>query len=119
MRTVRMESRRRICKSRTIGFWMMIFPAFLSILIIAIFFKDMSANYYVSKFFVAVKPALIAVLASAVIILGKKTKSQAIHYLISFIVLILVSYFKISPFLVIFLGGFGYVLYCKYLVDRH
>lgn len=96
-----------------------IFPAFLSILIIAIFFKDMSANYYVSKFFVAVKPALIAVLASAVIILGKKTKSQAIHYLISFIVLVLVSYFKISPFLVIFLGGFGYVLYCKYLVDRY
>ena len=79
----------------------------------------MSANYYVSKFFVAVKPALIAVLASAVIILGKKTKSQAIHYLISLIVLILVSYFKISPFLVIFLGGFGYVLYCKFLVDRH
>jgi len=79
----------------------------------------MSTNHYVSKFFVAVKPALVAVLASAVIILGKKTRSKAVHYLISLIVLILVSYFKLSPFLVIFLGGFGYVLYCKFLVDRH
>lgn len=79
----------------------------------------MSANYYVSKFFIAVKPALVAVLASAVVILGKKTRLKRKHYVISLLVLILVSYFKISPFLVIFLGGFGYVLYCKYLVDRH
>ena len=96
-----------------------ILPAFLSILLIAIFFKDMNENYYVSKFFIAVKPALVAVLASAVVILGKKTRLKRKHYVISLLVLILVSYFKISPFLVIFLGGFGYVLYCKFLVDRH
>ena len=96
-----------------------ILPAFLSILLIAIFFKDMSTNYYVNKFFIAVKPALVAVLASAVVILGKKTQLKAFHYVIGLVVLILVSYFKISPFLVIFFGGFGYILYCKYLVDKH
>ena len=90
-----------------------------AILLIAIFFKDMSTNYYVNKFFIAVKPALVAVLASAVVILGKKTQLKAFHYVIGLVVLILVSYFKISPFLVIFFGGFGYVLYCKFLVDKH
>ena len=88
-------------------------------ILIAIFFKEMSTNYYVKKFFIAVKPALVAVLASAVVILGKKTQLKAFHYVIGLVVLILVSYFKISPFLVIFFGGFGYVLYCKFLVDKH
>ena len=79
----------------------------------------MNENYYVSKFFIAVKPALVAVLASAVVILGKKTRLKRKHYVISLLVLILVSYFKISPFLVILFGGLGYVLYCKFLVDRY
>ena len=96
-----------------------ILPAFLSIIMISVFFKSMSANYYVSKFFVAVKPALVGVLASAVFILGRKTKLKGSHYIISAIVVLLVSYFKVSPFIIIFLGGFGYVFYCKFLVDRH
>lgn len=92
-----------------------ILPAFLSILIISIYFKDISSNYYIEKFFIAVKPALIAVLASAVVILGKKSKLKLPHYFVSFIVVILVSYFKISPFIVIFLGGLIYVIFIKFL----
>lgn len=95
-----------------------ILPAFLSILLISIFFKNMSSNYYVNRFFIAVKPALVAVLASAVVILGKKTKLKLENYIISVIVVILVVYFKISPFIVIFLGGFGYVFYCKFFIDK-
>lgn len=92
-----------------------IFPAFISILLISIYFKDISKNYYVSKFFFAVKPALAAVLASAVVILGKKTKLNGYQYILSGIVVIFVMYFKISPFILIFLGGFGYILYSKFL----
>lgn len=88
-----------------------ILPAFLSILIISIFFNNMISNYYVDKFFIAVKPAVVAVLASAVVILGKKSKLKYYHYVISLIVVVLVGYLKISPFIVIFLGGIGYVIF--------
>lgn len=90
-----------------------ILPAFLSILLISIYFKDINENLDVKKFFIAVKPALVAVLASAVVILGKKTKLNYFQYFIAFLVVISVMYFKISPFILIFLGGFGYVLYSK------
>lgn len=91
-----------------------IFPAFISILLISIYFKDISSNYYVNKFFIAVKPALVAVLASAVVILGKKTKLNYLQYILSGIVVVCVMYFKISPFILIFLGGIGYVIYKKF-----
>ena len=61
-----------------------ILPAFLSILIISAYFKDMNSNYYIEKFFIAVKPALVAVLASAVVILGKKSKLKKQQYVITF-----------------------------------
>lgn len=88
-----------------------IFPAFISILLISIYFKDISSNYYVNKFFIAVKPALVAVLASAVVILGKKTKLNYKQYILSAVVVLSVMYFKISPFILIFIGGFSFVFY--------
>lgn len=106
----------KICgvKGAIVCLFCSILPAFLSILLISLFFKDIAKNYYVNKFFIAVKPALVAVLASAFVILGKKSKLKYYNYITSIIVVILVAYFKISPFIVIFLGGFGYVLYFKF-----
>lgn len=105
----------KICgiKGAIVCLFCSIFPAFFSILIISLFFKDIAKNYYVNKFFIAVKPALVAVLASAFVILGKKSKLKYYHYITSIIVVILVFYFKVSPFIVIFLGGLGYILYFK------
>lgn len=106
----------KICgiKGAIVCLFCSIFPAFISILIISLFFKDMSKNYYVDKFFIAVKPALVAVLASAFVLLGKKSKLKYYHYFVSFLVVILVYYFKVSPFVVIFLGGFLYIIYKKF-----
>ncbi len=81
------------------------FPAYLSILLISYFFEGMSAHPYVQKFFVAVKPAVVAVLASAVVMLAQKSKIKGNQYLVSVAVVLAVSFLGISPFVVIFAVG--------------
>lgn len=90
-------------------------PAFVSILIISYFFQGLNAQPAVQKFFVAVKPAVVAVLATAVVLLAEKSKLHSKQYLLSILVVVCVSFLHISPFVVILVIGLIHVvLLAKY-----
>ncbi|KGG79852.1 chromate transporter [Caloranaerobacter azorensis H53214] len=91
-----------------------ILPSFIIILIISMFLFKYRNNEVVSKIFLGVRPAVVALIISAVYKLTKTSRIKKKLLIISLITLILVVFVNISPVVMVLVGGFGAIVYFGY-----
>lgn len=82
-----------------------VLPSFLSILIIAMFFLRFRELKLVQNFFKGANPAIVALIVSAVIDIGRDALKRYKEVIIASILLFLLLYFKIHPILAILIAG--------------
>lgn len=88
-----------------------VIPAFLIILIIAIFFSKFNENQYVNKIFKAIRPSVVALMIFSLWKLLKTSKTKWFLYFWSAAVALLIFLLKISPILIIL-----FVIVCSLLL---
>lgn len=88
-----------------------VLPSFLIILIIAMFFKQIKDMEAVESAFKAIRPAVVALIATSVISLSKSSKLKGKAFIIPIAVALCVAYLKITPILFIILAAVGGNLY--------
>lgn len=93
-------------------------PSLLIMLLIAFFLRDIRSIKAVDSVFMGIRPAVVALLFSSIIGISKKSKLRKFDYLIVLGVLILLIKFKISPVLIISVGGGLYVLYSVFVENK-
>lgn len=74
-------------------------PSIIAILIIAMFFQHFKDNYWVGKFFMGVRPAVVALIAAALLQDGKDGKHQPLQHLDSRCLLSADCSFRHLPYL--------------------
>jgi chromate transporter len=82
-----------------------VLPSFLIILIIAIFFSNISDNVIVGHIFAGVRPAVVALIAYAVVKLAKSAGITKLNMLIALIALIAILLLRLHPIFVVILAG--------------
>ncbi|MCX7796864.1 MAG: chromate transporter [bacterium] len=82
-----------------------ILPSFISILIIAMFFLRFRDLKLVQNFFKGANPAIVALIASAVIDIGKSALKRYRELIITMVLFLLLVYFKIHPILAILISA--------------
>jgi len=92
-----------------------VLPSFSMILIISMFLYKYRNNNIVEKAFLGIKPAVVALISSAVYKLIKASKIKGKLLLIPLISLLAIILIGISPIAIIILGGLGGVVYFKNL----
>ncbi|MFY9173742.1 MAG: chromate transporter [Peptococcia bacterium] len=93
-----------------------ILPSFLIILIIAMFLQNIGQNLLVQKFFLGVRPAIIALILSAGLKLAKKSMRGLTDYFIGLIAILLLLTGGFHPIVLIILGalwGISRIYYVK------
>ncbi|NLW23215.1 MAG: chromate transporter [Tissierellia bacterium] len=88
-----------------------ILPSFLIILLIATVFFQFRNNPLIEKVFLGVRPAVVALIASAVYKLTKRSKLGLNKLFISLLTLLAIVFLKISPIYLILIGGFTSIIY--------
>lgn len=76
-------------------------PAFMTILLIAIFFVQFKENNIIGKIFKGIRPIVVALIAMPVFSLCKKAKIGIATALIPLIIIVLVVFLKVSPIYII------------------
>ena len=82
-----------------------VIPSFLIILLIAIFFAHFTEFPLVIAAFAGIRPAIAALIAAAVVKLGKPALKKRFSYFYAFLFLILSAGFGVHPALIIILGA--------------
>jgi len=90
-----------------------ILPSFIIILIIAMFLYDFRDNQIIDKMFHGIRPAVAALIFSAVIKLSKTSKIKASTVIIALLSLVTILFLNLHPIIVILMGGVGAILYYK------
>ena len=90
-----------------------ILPSFTIILIIAKYLYQYRDSPILDKVFMGIRPAIVALILSAVYTLGKSARFGYKRITISVIVVILIAFFNVSPIYLILAGGLGSVLINK------
>lgn len=90
-----------------------ILPSFLIILLIAMFFYQFRDYAIIDKIFLGIRPAIVALILSAVYKLMRKTKFGYKRLLISLAALLAIVFLDISPIYLVIAGGVGAVVYNK------
>lgn len=90
-----------------------ILPSVAIILLIATTLYQFRHLAIVENIFMGIRPAVVALIASSVIGLARKSKFQWIHYAVMILIAVLIYYLNISPIAMILVGGFGYVFLRK------
>lgn len=88
-----------------------ILPSFLMILVIALFFRRFEENIWVQKMFMAIRPAVVALIAVPVFTTAKEVKINAKTIIIPIAAAILIWQWGVSPVYVILVAGIGGLLY--------
>ncbi|WP_352420248.1 chromate transporter [Proteiniborus sp.] len=88
-----------------------ILPSFLIILAIAMFFKEIKDLKAVESAFKAIRPAVVALIATSVISLSKSSKLKGKAFIIPIVVAACVTFLKITPILFIIIAVIGGNLY--------
>ena len=76
-------------------------PAFMTILLIVIFFVQFKDNNIIGKIFKGIRPIVVALIAMPVFSLCKKAKIGIATALIPLIIIVLVVFLKVSPIYII------------------
>lgn len=94
-----------------------VLPSFIIILMISIYFYKLRNNKMVDKVFLGIRPAVVALISSAVYKLSKASKIEGKALIIPIISLTAVM-LNVSPIIVILTGGLFSILYFKYLEEK-
>lgn len=90
-----------------------ILPSFLIILSIATVFFQYRNNPIIEKAFLGIRPAVVALIASAVYKLMKSSKFTYPKLLMSLLAIFAIVFLGISPIYLILIGGAGSIIYNK------
>ena len=90
-----------------------ILPSFIVILIIATFFYQFRDYPIVDKIFLGIRPAVVALILSAVYKLIKKSKFGYKRLMISLATVLTIVFLGISPIYLVIAGGVGAIVYNK------
>lgn len=86
-------------------------PSFLIILLIAMMFFQYRNNPIVEKVFLGIRPAVVALIASAVYKMYKSSQIKGIRILIAIASMLVIVFTNISPVYLILVGGIGAIFY--------
>lgn len=89
-------------------------PSILAILIIAMFFRNFKDNLYVGKFFMGVRPAVVALIASPCFTMAKTANITWKTLWIPAVCCILIALLDVSPIWVILVAGVAGYLWGRY-----
>jgi chromate transporter len=90
-----------------------ILPSFLTILAIAMFFRQFQSNIWVEKMFSAIRPAVVALIAVPVFTTAKTVGVNIKTVIIPIASALLIWYWGISPVYIILAAGLGGLIYGK------
>lgn len=88
-------------------------PSFLIISLIATVFFQFRNNPIIEKMFLGIRPAVVALIVSAVYKLMKTSKLSNIRLLIGLATALIIVFSDISPVYLIIVGGVGSILYYR------
>lgn len=88
-------------------------PSIVAILIIAMFFRTFKDNPYVEKFFMGVRPCVVALILAPCFTMAKSAKLNRYNFWIPIVCAILIAVFGVSPIWCIIAAGVGGFLYGK------
>ena len=86
-------------------------PSIIAIILVAMFFQGFKDNVYVSKFFMGVRPAVVALIASPCFKMAKTAGITYTNCWIPLVSCLLISLFGVSPIWVIICAGLGGYIY--------
>lgn len=86
-------------------------PSFMIILLIAIMFFQYRNNPIVEKVFLGIRPAVVALIASAVYKMYKSSQIKGVRVLIAIASMLIIVFTNISPVYLILVGGIGAIFY--------
>lgn len=95
-----------------------ILPSFITILIIAIFFYQYRDNKVLDKIFLGIRPAIVALILSAVYKLTKSSNFGYKKLCISLAAVLAIEFLNISPIFLVIAGGIGAVIYNRLNFER-
>lgn len=81
------------------------FPSILTILLIAVFFHSFRDNVWVAKFFMGVRPAVVALIAAPCFTMAKTADLTRYNFWIPVVSCLLIACFKVSPVWIILAAG--------------
>ncbi|WFA08680.1 chromate transporter [Tissierella sp. Yu-01] len=90
-----------------------VLPSFFTILFIAIFFYQFKDNDIVSQIFMGIRPAVVALILSAVYKMWKKSKFSYDKLVVVIGTILIIVLFDISPIWMVIAGGLGSFLINK------
>lgn len=82
-----------------------VLPSFIAILLIAVFFMQFTENRLVAAAFAGIRPAVAALIASAVWKLGKPVLKKQASLLLAGLFLLLAAGFRVHPMIIIIAGA--------------
>lgn len=85
----------------------------VSILLIAMFFQTFKDNIYVEKFFMGVRPAVVALILAPCFTMAKSAKLNRFNIWIPIVCALLICAFGVSPIWCILAAGIGGFVYGK------
>lgn len=88
-------------------------PSFLIILLIAMLFFQYRNHPIIEKVFLGIRPAVVALIASAVYKMYKNSRLKGIRLIISIVSMLIIVFTNISPVYLILIGGIGAILYYR------
>lgn len=91
-----------------------VIPSFVIILLFAIFLSTQHDNYYMNHFFEGVRPAVVALILSAGLKLGKKVIHSYFELFLGILALCLLLLLHVHPFALIILGALTGLIYNHY-----
>lgn len=90
-----------------------VLPSFIIILLIAKFFYQFKDNHIVEKIFLGIRPAVVALIFSAVYKLVYKSRFSYVDLLIALITTLIIVFLNINPVYMIIIGALGSAVYNK------
>lgn len=95
-----------------------ILPSFFIILVIAIFFYQYRDNTIIEKVFLGIRPAIVALILSAVYRLMKSVKLGYAGAVVAVATTLIIVFFGINPIYLIIVGAVGTVVIKKYIKKK-
>lgn len=104
-------------KGGFVGAFGVALPSIIIILLIAMFFREFKSNIYVEKFFMGIRPAVVALIAAPVFSMAKSAKISKRNIWIPVLSALLISAWGISPVFIILVAGLGGFIYGRMRKD--
>lgn len=95
-----------------------VLPSFLIILLIATVFFQYRNNPIIERVFLGIRPAVVALISSAVYKLAKSSNFGYKKLFISLLTVLIIVLLNISPIYLILIGGIGSIIYNKISLKR-